>query len=206
MKENRESFIDLNENQILSVLDEVIEMKANSSDSSESRKLSVVKLGETRVFPIESATQYSSGSASASGSSYEVIDAATQMSRSLSSDTSSTKSPHPDESGDLRDSFTKEWRKVVRKRPENSTTSSKQKVIVNQSPQDMIDILKRVVKEGNVKAQESVKEFYQPTEEELMTIRKGSQHFSKVTSHNIKQQLQSNLFAGKAKIGYERFE
>lgn len=180
LKTTRDSFIDLHENQILSVLDEVIEMKANTSDSSESRKLSVVKLGETRVFPIESATQYSIGSCSASGSSYEVIDAATQISTSLSSDNASTKSPHPDESGDLRDSFTTEWKKVVRKRPEDNITPSKHKVMVNQSPQDMIDILKKVVKEGTVKAQESVKEFYQPTKEELMSIRKGSQHFSKV--------------------------
>lgn len=200
MKENKKN-LNLGEQQdddeILKVLNEVIEMKANSSvnDSSEEvAKSTAVKLGGTLIYPfhkygscltedsvrtlLDCATQYSLQSLhnSSSGSSYEVLDAFTQTSEiSRSTDSSSTISIHTDGVGELIASSSEQSEKFIA-----GIHSESNKNITNQSPQDMIDILKKVVKEGNIKAQESVKEFYQPTPEEISNIRKGSMYFSKV--------------------------
>lgn len=51
--------------------------------------------------------------------------------------------------------------------------------------ENIITIIQKAVKEANLRAQESIKEFYQPTAEELIQIRRGSRYIarrSKVTS------------------------
>lgn len=182
--------------EVLCVLDEVMYMRANSTDTdngAQRRRSSIVKMGETYVFSIEEPTNKSTtcsdtekraipvkthdcicSKPNSSDSSYEVIDNATQM--STKSTSSSTTDYLPPSEGDMRGTFSKEWTDILKPSTMKGKTIPKE----HQS-QDMIETLKRAVKEGNVKAQESVKEFYQPTPEELNRIRKESVFFHKVS-------------------------
>lgn len=168
-------------------------MGVNTDDDSK-KSSSVIVLGGTHLVPIMpigedlkeyrvTSTQYSLQSAS----SYEVIDASTQVSgnnlQSTDDSTTTTTTTSEDRgSGDV-ERFSKEWKAVVfrnSKTAQSDSFVSKKKVASNQSPQDMIEILKKSVKEGNIKAQESVKDFFHPTPEDLQRIRKKSQNFRKV--------------------------
>lgn len=192
------NLLDEPDDQVLRVLDEVIHMKSSSNEECRS---SIVKLGETYVFPISSTSnsiadssrvstemilQGNRNSGSSTGSSYEVVDASTQVSRSSSTSESAVESAHPNESGDTKSW----WENAAQKKQPNEEREERKKAALNQSPNDMIEILRRSVIEGNVKAQESVKEFYQPTPEEINNIRKGSMYFARVSCCRCRSRLQ----------------
>lgn len=168
---------------MISVLEKIIEMKMTSDDESYKSQSVDGFITPTTVStkvkdePVkglrETSTQYSLQS---NFSSYEVIDASMQV--------SSSSTTSDDGSGDMYN-FSMEWKEVVCRDTEGTNsndTVTKEKAVSSQSPQDMIEILKKAVKEGNVKAQESVQEFFQPTLEDLQTIRRGSLYFTKVST------------------------